>query len=733
MRSHTAITALGLSVVLIAGCQTDKAPGNADGVAAATAPDTASDAGAKVARRIVSGTLDDAIGATREALTRGGITLTDFAGTVQAPMGAPSPYFVLPAEAVLLAYEARRQATDSRLTLGEMGSMLADFGWPFAGQGMPGQQLMAIVAAWVKNAQAAPTDPTSFTPLFLAHMGRRQVPAVDLASDSTDPGAVRLGFLEYQLIAAALTRGLGDSLPSTKPKRTGMLNGAAVTTVSYGSTAAAGPCDDAKKWFGETIPGGLVGAYGGWGVGQSLEKALQDAGLSEGKAGQVSKALDAVGIGMKIIKLGQLYGSAQIELDYASEVPAHRPEPRGEKLVSVVARAGVDPEDWKKYQEALRSSELAGSVRSCLETYGLPSWSDLADVAGGAEGWQVRWVLGRGTPKHALHTTSHNEWAYLGMGSRRMDLKRTSETSAEAKYTFMLAAEPEAGHPGDELKAQVGVTAELLTAEPPGVGTLADAMQGIMGLVKALADLGIGWFQTVVTPEADLIVPVLYHEPGIDILVEDQNQVALTLSAGPNEFAAQPGNRAGGSSAWLRASGSERTRHVYAGTIRLGEDSLWHGQVRLSSLGHYTQPDVKAIEKLPALSETETDFARGMTALMERFKFMSNMPSCGGSYEGLQLLAVEGSFVTDQNGKRQVELAFIPVGPPEQFTSTRECPVDVTMVDGIPVVPNRLVREGQRTSVKIDPPVAGERRIYRLPPVSMPGVWGSTVITVADN
>jgi hypothetical protein len=716
---YLALVAGTLALCLTLACSRDRKqttgePQSASGRDPPVLPDTASDPGAQVARRIVkAATLHDAVSATRDALTRGGLAISGMGGTTQPAAGPPSPFIVLPPEAVLLAFEARQRATHSRLTLDQFGAMLADFGWPFTGEGMPGDQLMRIVAAWVRAARAAPHDSLNFTPLFLADMGRRQLPSVDLASDSTDPGEVRLGFLEMQLVAAALTRGLGT------PVKTGHVDGAPIVTVSYGARRAVGPCDDAKDWFGKTLTGGAVGAYGGWGVGQALEKALEASGLGKASVGAVTKALDAVATGMKIIKLGELYGSTQVDLNYASEMPAHRPEPGEDKYASVRVRAGISAQEYEEYKRSLKSAELAGSVRNCLETLGLPSWSDLADVASDAAGWLVKWNLGKGAPKHAVHARERNDWYVYGQ--RIMQMKRASETSSEATYTFKLTPEARTGHPGNDLRGQVHVTAELRTAKPPGVSTVTDAMLGIMGLVKALADLGIGWFQTVVTPEAGIMVPIVYHEPGVSIMIEDENQVVLDFRGKKRLFG------------MVGAKTAERSQHIYEGEIHLGEDSLWHGQVRVMIYGTYIAGDSMEIKRRAAKYanlDENASFEDAIKAIANFMELMGDIPSCNGSYEGAQIFAVEGSFTED---KQEVELAFIPVGPPEYYHETPNCQWGLEEIEGIKSLPLRIpFNRGQETAIVIDAPKPGETRVYPEV-VKMKDIYGSTVITVSDE
>lgn len=677
-------------------------------------PDTASDQGALVARRIVkAATLDEAIAATREAVTRGGLTISDFKGTTEAPVGLASPFFVLPPEAVLLAHEARHHATTGRLTLDQFAAMLADFGWPFQGKEMPGEQLMQLIAGWVRAARLAPEDSLNFTPLFLADMARRQVPQADLASDSTDPGAVRLGLLEMQLISAALTRGLGS------PVRTGLLEGVPVFNASYGARAVGAPCDDTKKWGGETVEGSLTTVFGGWGVGQALEMALEGAGISQSNVGTITKALDAVAAGMKVVKLGALYGSITLEVDHAYQEPVHRPRPGEEKYATVTARAGIDPAEFKEYQESLKSAELATGLRDCLDVLGLPTWSDLAEAGADAEFWRIKWMLGKGAPKHGMHTDNPRRNTWLAAGHRIMGMKRTGPNASEATYNFLLTPETTPGHPGNDIfKGEVEVIAELNTSKPPGVGTITDAMMGAMGLVKALADVGVGWFQEMVTPESYIMVPVVYHERGISILIEDENHIVLNFGLGEKGRI-------------FASKAAERSRHVYAGSIRLGEDSLWHGQVLVTASGTYTTVDEKAAKaKVAKYSNIEQmTWQQSWNAVAD---LLGDIPYCNGSYHGAQLFAVEGGFASGAGGKDQIELAFIPAGPPDYYNSSADCPWPANKSrEGFDVLPTRL-SQGEQTAIVIDPPVKGQQRVYRQV-FSMKDLYGSTVTTVGAD
>ncbi len=717
-RRHLSAYALIAGCAILA-CKGDRGAGGKTpdrGETRTTVPDTASDPGAQVARKIVkAASLQDAISATREALTLGGLGLVDSSGAVRGPAGPPSEITILPQEAVLLAYEAKRHASTGRLTLEEFAAMLADFGWTFEGQGMPGQQLMGVMAEWVRAARKAPNDTLNFTPLFLADMARRQIPAVDLANDSTDPGTVRLGYLEMQLFASAMLRGDGE------PAQTGSRSPDDLVVESYGATFGQDPCAAAKKWFGSGPKGQATGGFVKMKVSGQLQEALVRSGLTDEAAKQFMQSLGALKSAMKIVKMSELYGTANILLDHASDIPAERPSPGGEVYASVKAQAGLAREEYEEYKRSMKSAGVVKSVRDCLDAAGLPSWSDVSDVAEGLEKWRVHWYLGRGAPKHAWHVQERNDW--FAYGQRSMLLKRVSPTSGEAVYTFKLVPESSPGHPGNKLRAEVEVKAELKTSQPPSPTVLltASGEQIGLGLVRALAEVATGWFQEMVTFDSYIMVPIVYHERGISLLVEDQGQADMQIG--------QKGKTL------IAATGSERYHHVYAGYMNLGEDSLWHGQVLVSVDGTYITPDSAKVQRLAIkygkMAEGST-MEEVFGALAGSLKLLGDIPTCPGSYHGAQIFAVEGSFATGAGGKNQVELALIPVGPPEFYNHTSGCPWIASEIDGIKIIPVHLSR-GQNTALIIDPPVMGQRRVY--PQYSnVPGLgWASTTITVGAD
>ena len=86
----------------------------------------------ELARRIVHAKdLDGAIGATREALARGGVATFDGSSPLVSVTAPASIVRVTPRETVHMAMEARRRGGASRLTAAEFAQMLEGFGFPF--------------------------------------------------------------------------------------------------------------------------------------------------------------------------------------------------------------------------------------------------------------------------------------------------------------------------------------------------------------------------------------------------------------------------------------------------------------------------------------------------------------------------------------------------------------------------------------------------------------------------
>jgi len=196
---------------------------------------------AELARQLVQAPdLVSAVVATQEALARGGVATIGYDDRPYMAAVAPAATMtVMVPETARLAIEARNRANEGMLTAAEFGQMLKDFGWRFPDGSDPGQRVMALLQGWVSEAQKAPSDPLSFTPLFLQAMAARQDPPVDLAAGTAAPGLLRLTALEIELFGAAFDRGL-TSLPIGQSHLVEQL-----------ASAPQGPCSFIKESTGK--------------------------------------------------------------------------------------------------------------------------------------------------------------------------------------------------------------------------------------------------------------------------------------------------------------------------------------------------------------------------------------------------------------------------------------------------------------------------------------------------
>ena len=377
-----------------------------------------------------------------------------------------------------------------------------------------GEQLMHMLGEWVRAAAANPSDPRSFTPLFLAEMARLQDPPVDLAGPdyrrlARGPGApvnlkgwprsqqLRLTVLEIQLMAAAFHRG-------SQPAR-------AWRMPSFGLEAivtAQDPCSDFKKTLGSlnSVLGEGAGIAASEGVGQGLERAVQ-AVTGQGEA--FGTAMSALGMAAKIGKLLSFYNNNQITVS-ASPTSTHKP-PEGPALVDYTATAGLSEDDWKQVEEAMKGTDakIDRAIRDCFNQLGLPTQPELSDLAKEAEDWLVEWRLTEGSPPHAYLSLKNNRF-YLP-GRLAMKLQRSGPYGASAKLVVDIL--PEAERTGKIVRTYVTAQASLDAAGMPSLGTLINAAKGGFGLADALLELFIGWYQFMNMPKAYATVEVEYHCP----------------------------------------------------------------------------------------------------------------------------------------------------------------------------------------------------------------------------
>ena len=391
-----------------------------------------------------------------------------------------------------------------------------------------GERLMQLLAAWVRNAAAAPDDPRSFTPLFLAEMARLQDPPIDLLGTPLSrvgrgdgppmdlrgnprSARLRLTLLEIQLMSAAFLRVPGTSA-SLQPAP--WLRDPSVLFGSYVISAQEGPCSDLMKSveeLGKTLGGDLGGSAAtgvvGSAAGDALDKAIESA-IGEAAAESFGKVMDAVNLASKIARLVSFYGDTQVAVT-AEPNYIHKPIGLNE-YVGFTATAGVSEEDLKEYRRALESvSQQDRATRDCLEAAGMPKLTNLEDLAKEAEQWLVEWEIVEGSPDHSYISIPPN--TFYVYGRKAMKLQRSSASSASAILVVDIL--PEQKHEGKIVRAHVTTRASVDASGAPSLGTLLNPLTGVLGLVESLIELGVGWFQYMNQPKAYSTIEVEYHCP----------------------------------------------------------------------------------------------------------------------------------------------------------------------------------------------------------------------------
>ena len=566
-----AVTAL-LSTLLLSGCGGGSADSVDDGLPTAppttaeptpTATDVPQRAAALAKTLVEATTASQAVAAAVEVLAFGGIAQADGSAMQRFAVAPAASWTIDRSLTFNLAAEAHARDVSGRITLDELGQMWADFGFPFGGVGSPGEQLLAFLRAWLAEAQANPGDSDGFTPALIAALAARQQPAVDLMDPATRPGDVRLTLLELELLVAAFDRLFEpDASASASPNRE--------------RTLAVDPCTDMKQAL-NTIGGKL--AKGGLMVGKKLwgDEVLKALGLTPDliKAyenyGKLLKALDTT---VKVVKMVQIYASAQVTLEVQGSNPVRKP-PRGgpRVLVPVKATAGVPEEDWREYQQN-NSSETYQAFKACLSFVGMPSPLDLKDIASKIDSWRVSWKLLSGAPRHAFVSSDVNAFNASFAGHPfAMTLQRSSPASAEATLKVDITEEPPLAtlFQGPLVTADVRVKAEVFTAEPPSPALLTQ-VTNLLGTIGALVDLSVGWIQTMFPPATTTVIRVQFH----DLPTSLQAEYALSMTFDEPTLRGTPAqvrHTIGGSGRGmlqrraLTAGGADAGLDAYGGTV----------------------------------------------------------------------------------------------------------------------------------------------------------------------
>jgi hypothetical protein len=445
------------------------------------------------------GTAKAVVDATIGALEAGGVRVGEIDARAKLPAAS---WYVDTALAFNMASEARARATSGRFTVTDLAQMWKDFGFPFQGAGTPGEQLLAFLRGWTKDAKTKPGDANSFTPLFIESMVAKQVPSVNLTDPNITPDAVRLSLLEIELMIAAFDRAYQPT------------NAQAVSLAPR--AVGRDYCTEFKALFGK-IGGKVLDKALGYVKGTITDTALAGLGLTNAEMAVFNEThkniLKSLSVGLKIVKVVQLYSSSSVALNVEGANPTHRPHKnQARKLVPVVAIAGVPEQDWQDYQNKLGSSEQQ-TMLGCLGILGVPLPPDLKQVAANSAKWKVYWQLVKGSPTHVVIPSDVNNFDAPSAGDPYgMKLVSNSSSTSKATLKVDLNDEPELASifDGPVKKADVTVKASVDTSEVPNPAMLVQ-LGGLVGAIPTLVDLSAGWLQKALPPSNTITFQVEYH------------------------------------------------------------------------------------------------------------------------------------------------------------------------------------------------------------------------------
>jgi hypothetical protein len=436
-----------------------------------------------------------AVQATRDVLAEGGVSVSSVAGVIRAGKAPVAWVTAYEHDVFVYALHGRHPGRATLTSLEELGRMLGDFGWP-AGNAPPSKQLGTFLAEWTRAALAAPDDPTSFAPLFIAATAQRQSPPINVLEAAEHPEAVRLSALEVELFFAAFDR-MVPQTPAANPVK--------------GPTPA---CTAMRSYFGAL---GEVGATGAAALqGKVVGDALQ---ATADKHGWVSnaKSLEAltavIGIAQKVTKLALLYlnGYVEVDLDPGDPRNVHKAlESEPTKQAHFKARVGMASSEYQAYQQSLAGIDAAtqATVRDCMQTLGLPTIPSPVDLLAEIDSWRVAWFITQGAGTHGLFAKG-STFDYAGRLENQVT--RDSPTEGSTPVVVDLTNELRPAHEGPLRRGDLTVRAELKTGQPPSLGTLANACSGWFAMADAVAELAAGWIQNFFTMKSYVTLNVEEH------------------------------------------------------------------------------------------------------------------------------------------------------------------------------------------------------------------------------
>jgi len=470
------------------GSGADTSAGNADEMpfedpgADAPALDLPEDVTQLAESIVAATTLDEAIAATQTALNKGGLsTMRD--GVVVSEGAAPSASAFVPTVLLAdLALEARARRDTATLSGSELARMLGDFGWPVAEGKSPAQSFMDFLAAWTNDARQNPSDPMSFAILFIAANNQLQSPRANLSLSSQDLDLVRFSTLELELLSAAFDR-------------------VATPVASSPTLRDADPCLAFKK------------SLGVWDTVGDLALVKATAAFTELSVEGFGTAVKSVKVGTKIWKFMQYmrYGTLNLTID--SESPTRKPRKSAAvKIGEVTAHAGVDQKVYDDYQKWVtkEGQQTIGAIDNCLQSMGLPTKTDINDVAKDAANWRVSWSIEKGSGTEVLFAQGQ-DFKY----SSRLENQLTKVSDTEAKNTVKFEILPQLSDldKGTERKRHAVFSAQLRRGKAPGFDTAwgvgktgvkaaAESTIGVaLGVASTAVDIAGNWMLEVASPK----------------------------------------------------------------------------------------------------------------------------------------------------------------------------------------------------------------------------------------
>jgi hypothetical protein len=484
---------------------TDRAPSGVDPLADAPWLELPGDIAKLSADIVNAASLEEAMAATRRALAKGGVaTVRD--GEVLVAAAPPSAAGFVDAQASLeLAIEARQRSSMSSLTGVQLARMLTDFGWPAKGSSTPEESMMEFLSVWTTQALKDPSDPASVAILFIAANNQLQSPRANLAYPKQDLRNVRFSLLELELLASAFDR-------------------AAAPLTTYADTAS--PCPPLLRALG--LSNGLARGVQS-GLTSKLVSEIGRQHWGDDGAKNATRALSALRIAAKIWKLVEFMRKGILTLTLDSESPARKPLPNAaEKLGKLTAHAGVDKAEYDGYMRALGEvgSATYEAVQECTRAWGIPTITDITNVAADLDSWRVSWDITDGGGTQV-------QWkrGQLPKYSSRYEnqLQRTSPTEGTNSVEFEIMPQLSSSEVGRERQRRARFTAQLRRGKPLEVRTLfgagnagysaghvspgASLASVYLGLTNAGVDVASGWILEALGPKVDKIQELIEIEP----------------------------------------------------------------------------------------------------------------------------------------------------------------------------------------------------------------------------